>query len=98
MSIYHTEFQVNTVTNIEVKRQNALIHARVMVIGVSSDLKCHPRTMQCKRSCNAFLLNIILVSCGEVEIEISLSDRVKPLQQNYIFASGRLASTVFLSV
>ena len=28
-------------TNIEVIRQNVFSHARVMVIGVSSDLKCH---------------------------------------------------------
>ena len=27
--------------NIEVIRQNVFSHARVMVIGVSSDLKCH---------------------------------------------------------
>ena len=33
------KFKVNTVTNIEVIRQNAFRHARVMVTGVSSDLK-----------------------------------------------------------
>ena len=37
-SIYLSKFQVNTVTNIEVMRQNVLSHARVMVVGVSSDL------------------------------------------------------------
>ena len=40
-------------------------------------------------------LNIILVSSGEVEVEIFLSDRVKPLQQNCVLALRRLASTVF---
>ena len=40
-------------------------------------------------------LNTISVSSGEVEDEIVLSDRVKPLQQNCILALGRLASTVF---
>ena len=38
-SIYPTKFQVYTVTNSEVIRHNVLSHARVMVIGVSSDLK-----------------------------------------------------------
>ena len=37
-TIYVSKFQVNTVTNIEVIRQNVFSHARVMVIGVSSDL------------------------------------------------------------
>ena len=38
-SIYLSKFQVNTVTNIEVIRQNVQFsHTRVMVIGVSSDL------------------------------------------------------------
>ena len=37
-SIYLTKFQVNTVTHIEVIWENVLSHARVMVIGVSSDL------------------------------------------------------------
>ena len=41
------------------------------------------------------ILNIISVSSGEVEVEIFLSDRVKPLQQNCILALRRLASTVF---
>ena len=36
--IYVSKFQVNTVTNIEVIRQNVFSHARVMVIGVNSDL------------------------------------------------------------
>ena len=40
-------------------------------------------------------LNIISVSSGEVEVEIFLPDRVKPLQQNCILALRRLASTVF---
>ena len=31
-------------------------------------------------------LNIIWVSSGEVEVEMFLSDRVKPLQQNSILA------------
>ena len=39
MLIYSTKFQVNTVTNIEVIWKNEFSHARVMVIGVSSDLK-----------------------------------------------------------
>ena len=30
--------------------------------------------MQCKRLCNAFLLNIISVSSGDVEVEFFLSD------------------------
>ena len=47
-----------------------------------------------KTPCNAFLLNIILVSSGEVKVEISLSDRVKLLQQNCILALERLALTV----
>ena len=38
-SICPTKFQVNTVTLIGVIRQNLLSHARVTVIGVSSDLK-----------------------------------------------------------
>ena len=33
------QFQVNAVTNSEFIRQNVFSHARVMVIGVSSDLK-----------------------------------------------------------
>ena len=37
-TIYVSKFQVNTVTNIEVIRQNVFSHERVMVIGVSSDL------------------------------------------------------------
>ena len=37
-SIYVSKFQVNTVTIIEVIRQNVFSYARVMVIGVSSDL------------------------------------------------------------
>ena len=37
-SIYPTKFQVNSVTHIEVIRQNVFSHARVMVIGVSSYL------------------------------------------------------------
>ena len=48
-----------------------------------------------KRSCNAFLLNINSVSSGEVKVEIFLSDIVKMLQQSYILALGRPASTVF---
>ena len=31
-------FQVNTLPNIEVIRQNVFIHAKVMAIGVASDL------------------------------------------------------------
>ena len=38
-STYISKFQVNTIRNIEVIRQNVFSHARVMVIGVSSDLK-----------------------------------------------------------
>ena len=38
---YVSKFQVNTVANVEVIRQNVFSHARVMVIGVSSDLKLH---------------------------------------------------------
>ena len=38
-STYVSKFQVNTITNIEVIRQNVFSHARVIVIGVSSDLK-----------------------------------------------------------
>ena len=38
-SIYTTKFQVFTVANIEVIRHNVLSHARVLVIGVSSNLK-----------------------------------------------------------
>ena len=37
-SIYVSKFQVNMVTNNEVIRQNVFSHARVMVIGVGSDL------------------------------------------------------------
>ena len=51
-----------------------------------------------KSSCNAFLLNIISVSSEEVEAEIFLYDRVKPLQQNCILALGRLGSTGCFSV
>ena len=36
---YVSKFQVNTITIIEVIRQNVFSHARVMVIGVRSDLK-----------------------------------------------------------
>ena len=43
-------------------------------------------------------LNIISGSSGEVEFELFLSDRVKPLQQNFILALKRLASTVFFSL
>ena len=39
--------------------------------------------MQWNHSSNAFFLNIILVSSGEVEIEIFLSNRVKPLQRKH---------------
>ena len=35
------------VTNIEIIRQNVFSHARVMVIGVSSDLKYQSRLMVC---------------------------------------------------
>ena len=38
-TIYDSKFQINTVANIEVIRRNVLSHARVMVIGVGSDLK-----------------------------------------------------------
>ena len=38
-TIYVSKFQVKTITNIEAKMQNVFCHARVMVIGVSSDLK-----------------------------------------------------------
>ena len=38
-SIYPTKFQVNTVKNIEVILKNVFSHARVMIIGVSSDLE-----------------------------------------------------------
>ena len=38
-SIYPTKFQVNTAKNIEVIWKNAFSHAKVMVIGVSNDLK-----------------------------------------------------------
>ena len=37
-SIYLSKFQENTVTNIEVIRRIVLSHARVIVIGVVSDL------------------------------------------------------------
>ena len=37
-AIYVSKFQVNTVTNIADIRQNVFSHARVMVIGVRSDL------------------------------------------------------------
>ena len=40
-STYVSKFQVNTITNIEVIRQNVFGHARVLVIGVSSDIKSH---------------------------------------------------------
>ena len=36
--IYLSRFQLDTITNIEVIRQNVFRHARVMVIGVSCDL------------------------------------------------------------
>ena len=36
--IYLSNFQIDTITNIEVIRQNVFSHARVMVIGVSCDL------------------------------------------------------------
>ena len=38
-SIYLSKFLVNTVTHIEVIRQNVCHHTRVMVIGVGNDLK-----------------------------------------------------------
>ena len=41
------------------------------------------------------ILNIISVFIGEVEVEIFLSDRVKPLKQNCILALRILASTAF---
>ena len=40
-SICPSKFQVNTVTNIEVIRLNVICHARVIVIGVSSDLQTY---------------------------------------------------------
>ena len=36
--IYLSHFQIDTISNIEVIRQNVFRHARVMVIGVSCDL------------------------------------------------------------
>ena len=36
--IYLSNFQIDTITNIEVIRQNVFRHAIVMVIGVSCDL------------------------------------------------------------
>ena len=38
-NFYVSKFQVNTITNIEAIKQNVFSHARVMVFGVSSDLK-----------------------------------------------------------
>ena len=38
-SIYFSQFQVYAVTNIEVIRQNAFCHAKVILIGVSRDLR-----------------------------------------------------------
>ena len=51
-STYISKFQVNTVTNIEVIRQNVFSHARVMVIGVRSDLK----HQQNRHLCDSILL------------------------------------------
>ena len=42
-SIYLIKFQVYMVTTFEVTSQNVFSHARVMVIGVSKDLKCPMR-------------------------------------------------------
>ena len=39
-SIYLSKFQVNTVTDIVVIRQNEFSNVRVMVIGVGSELNC----------------------------------------------------------
>ena len=40
-SIHISKFQVNTVTHIEVLRQNVFSHARItVIIGVAGDLKC----------------------------------------------------------
>ena len=36
--IYLSNFQIDTISNIEVIRQNVFRHARIMVIGVSCDL------------------------------------------------------------
>ena len=36
--LYLSNFQIDTISNIEVIRQNVFRHARVMVIGVSCDL------------------------------------------------------------
>ena len=36
--LYLSNFQIDTISNIEVIRQNVFKHARVMVIGVSCDL------------------------------------------------------------
>ena len=46
--IYLIKFQVNAVTNIEVIRPKVLSHARVMGIGVGSDLKFAQRFYQPK--------------------------------------------------
>ena len=43
-------------------------------------------------------LNIILICSGKVVVEIFVSDRVNPLQQNCILALSRQASTAFVSV
>ena len=43
-------------------------------------------------------LNIVSVSSGDLEVEIFLSDRFKPLQQNCILVLRRVASTVLFSV
>ena len=57
-TIYVSKFQVITVMNIEVNRQNVFSHARVMVIGASSDLKCDRVTLvpnQCAYACQVEL-------------------------------------------
>ena len=56
-SIYSTKFQVNTVTNNEVIWKTVFRHARVMVIGVSSDLKLptlQQRRLKTKLSCAGY--------------------------------------------
>ena len=48
MPIYVSKFWVNNVVNIEVIRQNVFSHARIMVIGVSSDLNTNIRNKKKK--------------------------------------------------
>ena len=98
---YHCSSKITLLHKYSIKElliwlDNAIMHLMHWYM-FWGEFKCHPCTMQWTRSCNAFLLNTVLVSSGEVEVEIFLSDRVKPLQQNCILALGRLASTVFLS-